>query len=55
MKLGCGSPDGTLEFVTCDNGNLEYDKGLCKELIRTQLNLKLGVSDDKSAGSPDHR
>jgi len=39
MKLGCGSPDGMLKFVTCDDCLLSYDGHECKEFRQT-VNVK---------------
>lgn len=44
-QLGCGSPDGVLEFVFCDDCRLSYNAAECKEFRDSILNLKIGIKD----------
>ena len=47
VKLGCGSPEGMWEFVTCDDCRLSYDGPECKKFRQDTINLKLGIHQEK--------
>ena len=47
-KLGCGSPDGEIEFVFCDDCVLSDSDAVCKEFRDSIANLKIGTMEDTS-------